>query len=853
MADAAVELLLEKLKQLLVQHTHLIEGAANLVDKLEKHLLLFKAIPSDALKLRRNDETLKELIRQIRYAVYKTEDIIDNCVIRPNIVNIVHDLLKKIRAIYKENSRTKFHAEEESPIKETNVVLGLEKETEKLRGYLAEESKEVEVISIVGVAGLGKTILAGKIFHDPKIRSMFPTRIWVYASQEFTEKEIFLEILKEFTILTEDMKSKTSEALAYLVAGYLEKEKFLLVVDDIWTCQDWEKLRVALPKTTKMGKVLITSRFRDVGAYVCLGKYLHFMRFLNQKDSYSLLQLEAFRGQEFPPELEFEGRLISERCDGHPLAIVLIGGILVKQLSTDKDAMKTAWRKIWYGLDIIGNQDPVERLVRIIVLSYENLPYHLRECFLYFGMFPEDFEISVWKLIRLWIAEGFIQKKIGVSPEETAENYLEELIERKLVRAEKFKLDGKVKTCIIHDMIRDFCTSEARREGFSKQIVMSSDGGFQPPVYEELKFRRLCIHSNALDFFSRRSHGPSVRSFVCSSRDEMEMPKKDLSSISKGFKLLRVLDVEPINFTNKLPRNLFKLNHLKYVVLSFKLEVLPSAFSQLRNIETLLVDTSSRTLEVRADIFSMIQLRHFKTKASAALPKSSTDCVTAGAKIHTLGTLSPESCTKEVLDSVRDLKKLGIRGKIGLLLDGKNGSLDSMRKLYNLEKLKLLNDVFSIPASEIQLCSLPPPTKFPPYLKVLTLSRTSLDWCHMSVLGSLERLEVLKLKDKAFMGEVWEVTDGGFGRLKVLHIGRTNLKTWLASGHHFPVLRHLQLMHCQSLEQIPSELADVPSFLKLELFHCKQAAESAMEIQEKIELLGNVVGRFKLSILPHEE
>lgn len=112
MADAAVELLLEKLKQLLVQHTHLIEGAGNLVDKLEKHLLFFRAIPTDALKLRRNDETLKELIRQIRYAVYKAEDIIDNCVIRPNIVNIVHDLLKKIRAIYRENSRTKFDGEE---------------------------------------------------------------------------------------------------------------------------------------------------------------------------------------------------------------------------------------------------------------------------------------------------------------------------------------------------------------------------------------------------------------------------------------------------------------------------------------------------------------------------------------------------------------------------------------------------------------------------------------------------------------------------------------------------------------------------------------------------------------------
>lgn len=287
---------------------------------------------------------------------------------------------------------------------------------------------------------------------------------------------------------------------------------------------------------------------------------------------------------------------------------------------------------------------------------------------------------------------------------------------------------------------------------------------------------------------------------------------------------------------------MFQLLNLRYLVLSFKLGVLPPAFAQLRNIQTLVVNTTSRTLEIKADIFDMIQLRHFKTKASASLPESS---ATAGEKIQTLGAISPESCTKDVFDRVCDLKKLGVRGKLALLLDGKNESLDSLGKLGHLEKMKLLNDVFPIPPSGIQPCSLPPASKFPPNLKILTLSRTSLDWCQMSILGLLERLEVLKLKNKAFLGEKWEVTDGGFCRLEVLHIGRTNLKIWLASHHHFPSLKHLQLMHCDDLQQIPAELADVPSFLELELFHAKRAAASAREIE------ANKKYRFNLSILPH--
>lgn len=73
-------------------------------------------------------------------------------------------------------------------------VVGLEDEAEKIEGYLNERTRYLDVISIIGMPGLGKTTLAGKIYNDPNIRYGFPTRIWAYISQEFKKKEVFLSI-----------------------------------------------------------------------------------------------------------------------------------------------------------------------------------------------------------------------------------------------------------------------------------------------------------------------------------------------------------------------------------------------------------------------------------------------------------------------------------------------------------------------------------------------------------------------------------------------------------------------------------------------------------------------------------
>ncbi|XP_057801879.1 putative late blight resistance protein homolog R1A-10 [Salvia miltiorrhiza] len=879
MADAAVEFLLNNLKDLLLYHSHLITDTKKQIETLEMDLRLFNAFLKDSLRKRRKDERTKVLVRNIRDVVYEVEDVIDAFITqamekkatssffkfwKPSVnlheigvkVEEVRTKVEKARIDFADLSvhdEDNYGKPEARPPRQKDVV-GFADVTEELISRLTQETDYFDVVSLIGMFGLGKTTLAWKIFNDPAIIYKFPVRIWLPISQEFSDKDIFLAILKEFTTVNDDLRQKADMEIARIVAGYLDTASFFIVLDDVWNRADWDRLRVAMPENNHKGKILITSRIEDVGTYASCPRPAKKLRFFNQDESWELLQLEALRKLDCPSELQHIGQLIARDCDGLPLAIVVIGGILAAKFSaSDLSETRKAWENVSTRVSTYLNEkDPADRMKKFISLSYDRLPYHLRACFLYLGVFPEDYKIPVSRLIRMWIGEGFIQQNNDLSLEECGEMYLEDLINRNLVTIEKIKPNGKVKTCCIHDALRDFCRNEAGNENENfLQEIKSNNGGFAPPVSDLHKYRRLSIHFNCLKFISQKPLGHRVRTFVCFSKDEFTLPAEDIPHLLSAFKLLRVLEVKPMRLT-KISSQMYQLIHARYISMSLDLSTLPSKFGLLWNTQTLIVDTTSRTLEVKADIWKLSQLRHFKTNASAHLPKPSKDSK-HGAELQTLSTISAESCTAELFERACNLKKLGIRGRLALLLEGKIGSFDSLGKMKCLEKLKLVNDVHPKPISEGQLRGLPQPYQFPSKLKSLTLVATSLSWSFMSNLGLLENLEVLKLKDKAFVGTSWKAADGGFRRLEFLQIEETDLTFWEASHHHFPRLRGLVLKNCEKLLVIPIGLAEVESLHRLELYVCKSAAQSAKKIYEakmkkkKTQAEGSV---FKYSIFP---
>ncbi|KAI8529678.1 hypothetical protein RHMOL_Rhmol12G0243300 [Rhododendron molle] len=320
--------------------------------------------------------------------------------------------------------------------------------------------------------------------------------------------------------------------------------------------------------------------------------------------------------------------------------------------------------------------------------------------------------------------------------------------------------------------------------------------------------------------------------------------KKDWDSIKK-----------PISFP-RFPSEIEQLVHLTYVAFSGDFKTIPAAVSNLWNLQTLIAETSSRTtrtIDIKADIWKMLKLRHLHTNKPSQLHDPVAKKTKDHDSLQTLTTITPHSCTEGVLGQTPCLKKLGICGKLATLLEEKGGSLfDNVATLKQLVTLKLLNDVFPEPPSESKLQRLPPYYKFPPNLKRLTLADTFLEWEQMHELGLLPKLEELKLKDNAFTGVRWRLVDGDFQKLKALQIWKTDLVYLEAEAHHFPSLQHIVFKDCTRLWKIPSGLGNVKTLQTIKLHQTSRtAADSARKIKQQRQE-SNVYNGLKVDIFPSD-
>ncbi|KAL7114989.1 hypothetical protein ACP275_04G155800 [Erythranthe tilingii] len=679
--------------------------------------------------------------------------------------------------------------------------------------YIAEKTKRLDFIPIIGMAGLGKTTLTWKIFESEPVKNEYSNRIWVNVSQKFNPKDVLLKILKPLT--DKDMSGMDIAGLEREVRTRLQNEKFLMVLDDN-----------LLPVTNAKGKVIITTRDEKVGTGAGRRKPYKLREF-TKEESWELLQLEVFEDlDECPEELEDVGKEIAKNCDGLPLTVVVIGGILVSLDAKTRPGVTKfdEWTEVAKDVLRFLQKDKDKLISEVVALSYYILPDELKECLVYMGVFPEDYDIPAWILIRLWIAEGLIEQKKDESLEETADEYLNDLVNRNLLMVSKTNPMGENKICRVHDVIHAFCISKAEEQNLFEEIKPSDKGIFPTPIAAAKKYHRVCFNSKLDKFFdSQGTEYPRVRSFLSFYKDPVKLGKEYNTSIPDNFKLLRVLNSNTI-ICDVFPPTIDELTHLRYVTLFVDaLTTIPESISKLRNLQTFRVDTNSTTVKMDANLWAMLWLRHFKTKATLVLGKQKEG--EGGKNLQTLSTLSADSCTETVAKKASNMKELRVRGNLTTLLDGKDNFL---RKLICLEKLKLMHVRLGI--------RLPKTNCFPPNLKRLTLRNTWLEWSDMSILAQIEKLQVLKLKQNAFTGKKWTVSCK-FSTLQYLLIAGANLEDWeVSSADHFPRLTCLSIKKCGNLQKIPMELAKKLQKLDIESLS-ESATASARAIQEEKKII----------------
>ncbi|KAL6567102.1 hypothetical protein OROMI_015506 [Orobanche minor] len=863
MAETAISILQEELKDVQKWYPHLLSGSVKEFQLLKDDLTIMTTF----LTVAGNSSEMNKMLKEINTLVYDVQDTIDAYLTEVAKGNTIRRRFKRISfSKSKSGLGRKIRRVREDIVKAvlakvmtvspalvdagTSIgqppsrlphvhsnrrdrVVGYDYEAAELIGYLMEEKEELDVISIVGVPGLGKTTLARKIFEHKSVCYEFSTRIWVYVSQRMNSKYVFLNILRKFT--SADVSDLSDEELGQLVRYYLEDMQFLLVLDDVWSPQDWNVIKNALPISNGLSKVIITSRNQIVGLCAKVSTDPYMLRFLSLDESWKLLQLEVFGNEhDCPQELVTIGKKIAKQCYGVPLIVVVVGGLLLSMKRSVLGLLRNDWESVHRSLIEFMPNDIERFMLDVVELNYNQLPSYLRECFLYMGVFPEDHTIPAWMLTRLWIAEGFARPKDGSSLEEVAEEILGDLVSRNLLMLDQTNLMGEIKICRVHDMIRGFCRERAVEQNLFQEIRENKVGVVEPPVSQVQKFHRICIRSSLNKFFPAIPNGPQVRSFLCLHKEPVYVDDRYNSTFPEAFASLRVLESISIRF-RQFPSWVTKLIHLRYLTLQIEaLPGLPSGLSQLWNLQTLVIETKSRTITVKANIWKMYQLRHLKTKAVIVLdPRCDGK---GGDKLQTLSRLDPESCTTKLSERARNLKELGICGKLATYF-----STMSMENLFHLEKLKLMND----PLADFEPLCFPQHRWFPPTLKRLTLSSTFLEWKHMPKLAEIDTLKVLKLKNDAFVGMYWDAKDVSFDNLHLLVIHNTDLFNWEASTKSFPTLACLVLKNCGNLIEIPGDLAESLQVLEIQCLR-KSAVDSAIRIEEGKRTKGKCP--FKLSI-----
>ncbi|KAI3459102.1 hypothetical protein Pfo_015765 [Paulownia fortunei] len=413
-----------------------------------------------------------------------------------------------------------------------NDMVGFNDDLIAIEARLCGESSKLQFIPIVGMGGIGKTTLARNAYDDKLTVQYFDIRAWVTVSQDYSAQETLSRLLVSIKDYNAERSEQSNDSMAEKVYKSLKGRRYLIVMDDIWSTKAWDDVKMIFPDDGNGSRIMLTTRLSDVAAYPDSSSPLHEMRFLDADQSWNLLRQKVFTHQDCPHELEDIGKEIARSCRGLPLAIVVIAGLLSAVHKT-----RASWRKIAKNVNsAVATKDG--QFAKILSLSYTHLPHHLRPCFLYMGGFPEDHEIHVSKLIKLWVAEGFLKPNGSKSFEEGAEEYLEDLVKRSLVLVTKRKSNGKIKSCSVHDLLRDLCVRKAQEEKF---LVHVMDRYVHKKSIKNQ--RRVSIAHSDLSCLAN-IYSSTIRTVIC-------FVRRGSSSIGSlgNFRLLRVLDVANAEFS----------------------------------------------------------------------------------------------------------------------------------------------------------------------------------------------------------------------------------------------------------------------------------------------------------------
>ncbi|KAG4113128.1 hypothetical protein ERO13_D13G203201v2 [Gossypium hirsutum] len=442
------ERVVEKIVGLTVDEVRLAFNVKTDLKKLEDTMISIKAVLLDAERQQHQNEKLRLCMWKLRDIFYNAEDVIDDfkcealrkqdAINHPNINNLkvrllgscclplsfylkmshkIKDINGRLGELATEwksfdlrqcsDNRHVFRRETISFV-DSSDVIGRDEDKKNIISMLMKpsEARNVPVIPIVGIGGLGKTTLAQLVYNDDRVTSLFPLKIWICVSEEFDLSRL-LRLIIQSVNTGERCDDSTLDALQARLRSFLTDKKFLLVLDDVWNENKakWVELRNLLRSIDGLpqSKIIVTTRSLKVSS-IMSSICPYELKGLSFEDCLTLFTKWAFNDgdERHYPNLIRMGEEIVKICKGVPLGVRTLGSLLF-QKTDESDWIYIRESEIWRV------EQHENDILPVLKLSYNHLPSHLQRCLAFLSLYKKDEIYFSYRVINLWMANGLLE------------------------------------------------------------------------------------------------------------------------------------------------------------------------------------------------------------------------------------------------------------------------------------------------------------------------------------------------------------------------------------------------------------------------------------------------------------
>ncbi|QHO52111.1 putative disease resistance protein RGA3 [Arachis hypogaea] len=492
----------------------------------------------------------------------------------------------------------------------------LEEKKEIIKSLMTQklEANSIDVISIFGIGGLGKTTLAQMVYNDTRVNEHFDPLMWVCVSDDFDVKKLIKKIIHAASKRENVVDANSSlEYMISLLNQNLHSKRFLLVLDDVWNenHNKWDELRSHLLEVggDKDSKIIVTTRSRKVADIVGSNVVMK-LEGLPENECWRLFTKCAFqeeKEEEKYPRLKQIGEQIVKKCKGVPLAIITLGCLLRSKSHDENEWRKIRDSEVW-------NLDQEETdILPSLKLSYNNLPSEVKQCFSYCSCFPKDYKYDGTELIMFWMAHGLLQpSREEEDAEDIGELYIKKLVSASLLQVEAnsypyfdFKNLMSFRIFKMHDLVHDVAQLTMKESSKTRSIVQ--EGQQVEWTSNKFNYLRVLHLTKGVElsllpddcFATMKKHlrflcllgCPSLKKFpdsICKLQNLQSLWLDEFPKNMKNLVHLQFLFFLGIKITNLSSMNIGRFQQLKSLYLyCSNLVSVPSAVSRMTTLKKL--------------------------------------------------------------------------------------------------------------------------------------------------------------------------------------------------------------------------------------------------------------------------